>query len=67
METKNQELTIEIATNNLSAALSHPDLKLNKLEHISLDLSLNFLKEKANENEILKAKIIELENLTKID
>lgn len=45
-------MTSEVAVNNLAALLQSPELKLCKNDHIALEQSLIFLKEKIKEFEL---------------
>lgn len=63
-ETK-QEMTAEIAVNNLASLLGSNELKLNKNDHIVLEQSLIFLSNTAKEVEILRNRVKDLELVKK--
>ena len=65
MKKEEQEMTVEIASNNLAALLGSNELKLNKTDHIVLEKSLLFLNATAKEVEILRARLADLELLKK--
>lgn len=64
-KTEQQEMTTEIAVNNLASLLGSNELKLNKTDHIVLEKSLVLLANTSKEVEILRNRVAELELLTK--